>query len=129
MMAKITVTVCDLCANAGDDEVLASRHTIIIDGKAFELDLCDEHNGAVLAPLSEAIQIAGRKIRASKGPRLVRPAEQPKVVTPATNSLHIKCTEPGCTRTFETEEKRNRHIGQGHRRKERAAELAVPFSA
>lgn len=126
MMARITMTVCDICEAAGEERP-GDRHQITIDGKPYVIDLCDEHNGAVLAPLIETLAGAGRRAKSSNvklpGKRHIRPLQS----VPTGGQL-VRCTEPGCVRTFDTEQRRNRHIGQGHKRN-RANVPEVAFSA
>lgn len=61
-MAKHIIATCDACSVDGEHEQSATAYRVTLDGKQTEIDLCDTHELALLAPLRALLTEYGQPV-------------------------------------------------------------------
>lgn len=109
-MAKIETLIktCDVCASATKPrDVEAKTVTTTINGKSFEIELCEKHTNQLITPLHEALLAHGRTVR-NKARKVSAATSRPRTYTADVDG-NYPCPEPGCDKSFTSPQGIGRH--------------------
>lgn len=116
MRELVPMSYCSVDWVDSEERVPASfSATLALNGKSYEVDVCDEHREIDLNDLEEFLARYGYPVRKRRTVKATKPAPVAPAVKPAKSTRKMKFKCPHCPRDdFQSDSGRKRHITRQH---------------